>query len=295
MKILLTGATGFLGSHLLRALLDEGYEMLLLKRSSSDCARIRERLKECKVFDVDCEPLEDIFDKECPQVVIHCAVEYGKNDKRAEKMLMGNLVFPFQLLEAAISGRCPYFINTDSFFTKQLPERFRQSLDLYAPEYTLTKHQFQEWGQLRAIEKKINFINLQLEHMYGEDDNPDKFLSFVMRSMREGVSHLDLTDGIQIRDFIHVDDVVQAYLVVLSKLHELTGYQSFEVGSGISCPLRKFLQQMKSEMRAETVLNFGAVPRTEKEIMYSTAKPQRLEKLGWAAHTPQPDGGGGKI
>lgn len=292
MKILLTGATGFLGSHLLQALLDEGHEMLLLKRPSSNCVRIRERMNGCKAFDVDCEPLEDIFHEERPELVIHCAVEYGRDGKSAEKVLMGNLVFPFRLLEAAISGRCPYFINTDSFFTKQLPERFQQSLGVYSPEYTLTKYQFREWGQLRAIEGKINFINLQLEHMYGEDDNPDKFLSFVMRSMREGVSHLDLTDGIQIRDFIHVDDVVQAYLVVLSKLHELTGYQSFEVGSGISCPLWKFLQQMKSEMRAETVLNFGAIPRTEKEIMYSTAKPQRLEKLGWETHTLTRRGGG---
>jgi len=99
-------------------------------------------------------------------------------------------------------------INTDSFFTKQLPERLSQLRALYSSEYTLSKYQFYEWRRMRAIEGRISFINLQIENMYSPEDGEERFLTFLVRSMRNRVEKLDLTDGIQIRDFIYVDNVV---------------------------------------------------------------------------------------
>ena len=170
MNVLLTGATGFLGSHLLTTLLQDGYSVSVLKRSSSDCRRIADKLGNCLTYDIDHTPVDVIFQEQKFGAVIHCATDYGKN-VQADQVVKSNLIFPLQLLETAISAQCPYFINTDSFFTKQLPERFIQSRELYSPEYTLSKYQFREWGRLRAIDGQINFINLQMEHIYGPNDS----------------------------------------------------------------------------------------------------------------------------
>ena len=288
MKILLTGATGFLGSHLLKALLRKEHDVSVLKRSTSNCRRIDKELDKCRLYDVDRADLGEVFREGAFDAVIHCATEYKTKENQTSDVVNSNLLFPLQILETAISANCPYFINTDSFFTKQLPDRFRNDQALYAPEYTLSKYQFREWGMMRAIEQKINFVNLQMEHIYGPDDSPEKFISFLIHSMRSGAKEIDLTDGIQIRDFIHVDDAVEAYLAVLKHLENLTGYHSFEVGTGVSRTVREFVEAIHREMGTATTLNFGSVPRKDTEIMFSTARTEPLEQLSCPPPPPPP-------
>lgn len=283
MNVLLTGATGFLGSHLLKALLRQGLSVIVLKRSISKCRRIAEVVDQCRCYDIDTISLNLIFQEHKFDAVIHCATEYGKN-VQSNQVVKSNLLFPLQLLDTAISAQCPYFINTDSFFTKQLPERFEKGQKLYSSEYTLSKYQFREWGRLRAIEGKINFINLQMEHIYGPDDGEGKFVTFLIRSMQSGAEELDLTDGIQIRDFVYVDDAVSAFLAVLDHLGDLSGYCSFEVGTGMSHTVREFTESVCRKMGAKTKLNFGKRPRTDREIMFSTARLENIEKLKFAPH-----------
>ena len=281
MKILLTGATGFLGSHLLKMLLANEYDVTILKRSSSDCGRIANELDKCRVYNADQITLCEAFQDKTFDAVIHCATDYGRNSAQASDVVNNNLVFPLKLLDTAIRAKCPYFINTDSFYTKQLPERFCDDRELYVPEYTLSKYQFKEWGRMRAIEKKINFINLQMEHIYGMDDGEGKFFTFILRSMQEGVKELNLTDGIQIRDFIHVEDATAAYLAVLNHLKEVSGYCCFEVGTGNPTTLKEFVEEIHAELGAKTRLNFGKIPRKDTEIMCSTAHPEKLLKMNW--------------
>lgn len=271
MNILLTGATGFLGRHVLKELLREEHDVTVLKRSWSHCDQIVSELKKCQFYDIDQTPLDTIFREQQFETVIHCATEYGKN-KRADQVALSNLVFPLQLLETAISAQCPYFINTDSFFTKQIPERIEKGQALYSPEYTLSKYQFREWGKLRAIEGKVNFINLQMEHIYGPGDGNGKFITFLIQSMKHGAKELDLTDGTQIRDFIYVDDAASAYLAVLEYLKDLNGYCNFEVGTGVSHTIRELAEAVRTELGAASQLNFGKRPRTNREIMYSAAQ-----------------------
>ena len=271
MNILLTGATGFLGSHLLKRLLQEGHKVAILKRSSSNCRRIMESLDQCRSYDTDHISLDAVFHESGIGAVIHCATEYGKNIP-ADRVAESNLIFPLQVLEATVSANCPYFINTDSFFTKQLPDRLLQSQALYSPEYTLSKYQFREWGRLRAIEGEVNFINLQMEHIYGPDDGEGKFVPFLIRAMQNGTRELDLTDGIQIRDFIYVDDAAAAYLAVLADRKSLSGYSHFEVGTGVSYTVKELAETVRTELGAETRLNFGRKPRMDSEIMFSTAR-----------------------
>lgn len=271
MKVLLTGATGFLGSHLLKAMIKTGHEVTILKRVSSDITRIVSEIDKYHSFDVPETPLKTIFSTYQFDAVCHCATVYGREGAQTSQVLEGNLLFPIDILENAIQNGCKYFVNTDTFFCKQLPNRLHHNEPIYMPDYTLTKHQFQEWGHLRANQGSINFINLRMEHIYGPNDSLGKFVPWVESQLQNNAPSLELTDGIQIRDFVYVDDVVDVFLDILKKIHSLRGFISYDVGSGQAVSVRQFVENMKERMQASTQLNFGSLPRREEEIMYSKA------------------------
>lgn len=273
---LVTGATGFLGSHLVKRLLREGQEVVILKRSFSDTSRIVVELDELKAYNLDeISDIAQVFQEQRIDVVVHTATCYGRKEEGIQQVFETNLRFPLNLLEAAVSFHADTFLNTDTFFNTG--EIFSRYLNWYA----LSKKQFSEWGRQFADTGKIRFVDAVLEHMYGEDDSDSKFIPFVVKSLHDNVPELKLTSGEQKRDFIYVGDVVEAYWQILTHQEMADMYQRYEVGTGKATCIRDFAIAAKKLLHSETRLNFGAVQCREGEIMESRADISGLEKLGW--------------
>ena len=115
--ILLTGATGFLGSHLLEALLAQGYKVTILKRSTSDTWRIGHLLNNVSVYDNN-ENLEFAFEGKDIDTVIHLATCYRKFEDASdiEEMTKANIAFPSEVLIQGLKHGLKHFINTGSYF-----------------------------------------------------------------------------------------------------------------------------------------------------------------------------------
>ena len=114
--VLLTGATGFLGSHLLSALLKEGHRVIVLKRSTSRLLRINHLMDEIIVYDVDHFELDNIFSRESIQVVIHVATSYSREQQNELDSVNANIVLGINLLKNSVKHGVEIFINTDTFF-----------------------------------------------------------------------------------------------------------------------------------------------------------------------------------
>lgn len=269
MRVILTGATGFLGSNVLRALIHDGHEVIVTLRATSNLERIVDL--EGQYTGIDVNGWKGSISHFLPEVVVHCATVYGRNATDVEEVFSSNLLFPVKLLESAIECGCRYFVNTDSFFCKQLPDRLEHGERLYMPDYTLSKYQFSEWGKLRAIEGKICFIDLRMEHIYGPGDRADKFVPWLEAQLKANVPSIDLTAGTQVRDFVHVQDAAGVYACLLKDLQKYEGYHRFEVGTGKPIKLSDFIEWRKRELRSNTKLNFGAIPMKPEEILYSVA------------------------
>lgn len=276
--VLLTGATGFLGSHLLKGLLNKtDYNIVILKRSFSRTDRISSLLNvsRIKYYDIDCCDLETVFEENSIDTIIHCATNYGRIQNSCCSVLQTNLMFPIKLLDLSVKYGVKNFINTDSYFNK---ENMSYS---YLLNYALSKKSLLLW--LKYFSKKIKVVNMVLEHIFGENDNKDKFVYQMLNKIAvEQVSSIDLTYGDQKRDFIYVEDVVSAYIKVLEYMYiHSFRYKSFDIGTGDAVSIKDFVTQIKNISKSNTKLNFGALPYREDEIMCSRADIIDLNDLGW--------------
>jgi len=279
--ILLTGATGFLGSHLLEALLDRGHKVIILKRSTSDCWRISRLLDQVVSYDVDLQPLELPFEQQPIDMVIHTACHYGRKGSDLNEIVETNLMFGLRLLNLSLVYNTGTFINTDTLLNKNLNV------------YSLSKGQFVEW--LKQSSNNIRVINLKLEHMYGGKDDIAKLAPWVLSQLKADQSEIKLTKGEQERDFIYIDDVVSAYLILLEQLSDLSGFNEFDVGTGQSITVRCFIEELKKAYEvdfgmSDTKLSFGVIPYRKGETMIVEVNNQALIDLGWSVKTKLVDG-----
>lgn len=281
----MTGATGFLGSHLLRKLLNNQNQVIILKRSFSDTRRIDDLINHAISYNIDTTPLDIIFEKHRVDAVIHTATSYGRNGEKASQVLASNLLYPVELLELSIESRVGVFINTDTFTNdKQYPP---EGLEYY----TFSKSFFTDYARQMLKNIQFRFINLRLEHIYGENDNNTKFLPFIIKSFLGNKDKLDLTPGEQERDFIYVDDVVSAYITLIDNHLKIENTMTnYEVGTGVPVTLKDFVVLVKNACKSNTDIKFGALSYRKNEVMSSKANIIKLQELGWSPLTKLEDG-----
>ena len=268
-NILLTGATGFLGSNLLKALLQNEYNVIILKRSFSNIFRIESLIKKVVYYDVDKIDLHKIFQENKIDIIIHCATSYGRKKIEPLSTLDANLVFPLNLLELGTKYGVKAFLNTDTILDKRINY------------YSLSKNQFKDW--LKMYSNKLVCINIVLEHFYGPNDDNSKFVTFIINSLLMEPIKIDLTEGDQIRDFIYIDDVVNVFIVILKNIEEFKqNLYNLEVGTNKPISIKSFVKTVKKIIgNHKTLLNFGALPYRRNEIMSFKTNTEAIRDLGW--------------
>ncbi len=283
MEILLTGATGFVGSYILDGLLKDGHSVSIVKRQTSKTDRIEKNIGKCKVYNWGELINEKIYKESSIECIIHCATYYGRNGHEYLKNIESNLLFPMEILYAGAEKGVKYFINTDTFFGKRIQSEEDWDEKQYLGGYVLSKNQFRQWGRMLAAEYGMGFVNMRLEHVYGEKDDATKFIPYIVSQCKSHVPTVELSGGNQERDFIHISDVVNAYKTVIHRLEEkeMQGYMEYGVGTGRCWKLQEFVEIIHGAVKSHTRLKWGAVKMKNGEIMHSQADNMGLKKLGW--------------
>lgn len=274
LRILLTGASGFLGSALARYWTAAGHQLCLLARPASSTHRINDLLDQVMLArPANLSVVMETVRSFAPDVIVHTACSYGRAGESSLDILDANYQLGAALLQATLTCKNGQivFLNTGT---------------VLAPEvslYALTKTQFSQWGMAHALQRpqKLQFIDIRLQQMYGAGDDRSKFTTHVIDACRLGEPRLALTRGEQRRDFIHINDVVHAYDVILSQHAELADCDTIDVGSGEAVRIRDFVEHVRRLTGGPTVLDFGAVPYRTAEAMLCLADTTRLRALGW--------------
>ncbi|MBA3026790.1 MAG: NAD-dependent epimerase/dehydratase [Sulfurimonas sp.] len=272
MTILVTGATGFLGSYLLKSFIKSGYEVIALKRTTSDIYRINDYLNQVTLYDIDKTELSDIFQNHTIDLVVNTVTNYGRKDSKISSIVDANLIFGLKLLEESVNNNVKAFINTDTFLTRNMNA------------YALSKAQLVDWMHFLSTQN-TKMINVKIEHMYGLKDDENKFIYWLINQLKQNVEKVDLTSGIQKRDFIYIDDIVNAYETIIHNINTLSNFEEFELGTGESVEVKTFIEKIYRELsntqELNTKLNFGAIAYRANENMNMQANITKLRTLGW--------------
>lgn len=276
--ILLTGATGYLGTHLAEHFLNKGYRIIALALNRSEQFKF-DGHENVSVYYLNETKVTDIFDAEKVDIVIHTATLYGRCGEQDIDMLKVNVEFPLTVLTAAAKHKTELFVNTDTILVKNINS------------YALTKAIFADWLSMYA--DKIKCVDMKLDHFYGPNDKPVKFIAWLTEQFKNNVPEINLTEGSQTRDFIYIDDVVSAFDCVISHADKIPfdRLAVFEVGTNVKTSIKDLVWMIKKIMgNTVTRLNFGAVPYRKNEVLDYEINTLPLRMLGWKTCVKLKDG-----
>jgi nucleoside-diphosphate-sugar epimerase len=270
MTIAVTGATGFIGSHLIKRLVLEGNEVIALKRTTSDISRIHGVAGKVRFYDTDRTELDEIFRLEDIDCVVHLATNYGRKGGSARDIIDANITFPAEIIAASLKNGLKVFINTDT------------SAQGSCTFYSSTKKGFLEILKYFHKGKGLDVFNLKLEYVYGPGDDDSKFLPFMIGAVIDG-KEIDASPGMQKRDFVFIDDVVEAYMRCISASRKGSdGFVSLDIGSGIAFTFRRVAGIVERLAGRKAAINWGALKYRKNEMMESKADiTGPFEDIGW--------------
>lgn len=271
-KILITGAGGTLGGYIARHWQKHSYSVTCLTRSLVAANEFQRQGIRARLIDPqDEKSVASAVTEIEPDVILHTACCYGRQKESLAKLIDVNVRYGLNLLAAIrSSGAQVIFINCGT------------ALDRSVNNYALSKTQFVEWAKLLCEQGEgPAFVNLQLQSFYGPSQAGSDLISRLIRACQANDPFIDLTSGVQKRDFIHMNDVASALDLIIAGRFEKQTFYSIDVGTGEAVEIRQVAQWVRDLTGASTELRFGTVPYRPHEPMISVADTRHLGRLGW--------------
>lgn len=247
---MLTGGTGFVGANLVRRLLAAGHSVGLLVRPNSNFSRIKEVQDHCELFYVnlcDRSEIKQALSEFRPDWIFHLAA-FGNYSwqKEVEEIVQTNFLSTVRLLEAAREVGFEAFVNTGSSAEYGFKNHAPKETDLVEPNsyYAVTKVACTHFCQFTARNFGLRIPTLRMYSAFGAWEDPRRFLPTLIRHGLNGTLP-PLVDPRIARDFIDVDDVVDAYLL-LAQHPAVDNDGVFNIGTGVQTTIAEAVDLARS-------------------------------------------------
>jgi nucleoside-diphosphate-sugar epimerase len=264
---LVTGATGFVGSHLVQKLIAENWTVHAIVRSHSQLHQIEPFLTKMTlhVHDGTSENLLDIVKTVKPAVVFHLAslvlVEHSIRD--IIPLLQSNLIFATQLVEAMVARQCYCLINTGTFWQHYNNKE-------YSPVclYAATKQAFEVILQFYLETTPLKVVTLKLFDTYGPNDPRPKLFN-LLKKATQNQETLALSPGEQLIDLVYINDVVEAYFIAAKQLQYQpdSTHQYYAVSSHNPISLKQVVSIYEQETNTQLPIQWGGKNYRQREVM----------------------------
>ncbi len=263
-RVLITGITGYIGSHLARVLLDnsEVYGLVRNPLHTEYIADIQDRLRLVTVDDTY-ESIDAALAAIRPEIVYHLAAFYtGAHSAQATpKLIASNITFGGHLLEAMTAYDIPALVYASTVMTHYEGAAYRP-LNLYAA----TKQAFSDLLAYYTDAGLLRAVTLVLSDTYGPGDRRPKILNLVKQAVESG-EKIALSKGTQTYDVVYIDDVVSAFQIAGERL--LKGQLEndiFQIVSEAPLSLRETVEKMLQVNHLTLNAGWGERPAAEREI-----------------------------
>lgn len=248
-RVLVTGATGFVGRHLVAALAASGSEVHVLARNSAtvDGASASHRIP------ADTENLVALFQQIEPAAVVHLAALFRGVHSTVDvvPLVRANVEFTAQVAEATVAAGASSLVYAGTAW-----QHYEGASYAPAALYAATKQAGQDILRYYADVGALSVVALKLFDTYGADDGRGKLLQLLTETDAE--AELPLSPGDQLIDLLHIDDVVSAFMRALEISRERSGWHEFSLATGRAIPVRD-LVKIVGEIRGQSLQPvFGA-------------------------------------
>jgi CDP-3, 6-dideoxy-D-glycero-L-glycero-4-hexulose-4-reductase len=278
-KAVVTGATGYIGSHLVKKLLQEDWEVIIIAQPHFGYENLKDVLNQLTIVEYtgNIEELIRFFKSANPTVVFHLASAVLTHLKPTQipVLLQSNVQFGTEMLEAMRESNCRLFVNTGTYWQNYASDSYNP-VDLYAA----SKEAFEKIIHYYVDAHNYRVVNLRLYDVYGADDKRPKLLNLLRD--RAGTDHtLSISKGEQLLNMIHVNDVAAAYLSAYHYLIEnaTSKNEIFGVYDGNFKSLRTIIELFESILETTFPIDWGGRPYKAREVMQPSTN--YLPLPGW--------------
>ena len=284
-RVLVTGASGFVGACAVRELVRRGHDVHVLLRDPARAWRLADILDRLTIHvgDLcDADAVRQAF-AGSPSVVLHLAT-HGAYESQADArtILDTNIVGTLHLLEAAAAAKVELFVQTGSSSEYGFRSEPMTETDRLEPNsvYAVAKSAQTHLGQLWARRTGMPIVTLRLFSVYGPWEEPTRLIPTLLDHARRGLP-LRLASPDTVRDFVYVDDVLEA-LLDFEYLPRLRG-ETVNLGSGTETTLRELVETATRLLGSRSEIRWNAFPaRTWDATRWSADPRKAIERLGWS-------------
>jgi nucleoside-diphosphate-sugar epimerase len=291
-RVLVTGASGFIGSHLTRRLIAEGADVHALTSTVSSVyptrlLEVREQITLHEASLADRGALNIVAGEVRPAYVFHLGAytHVGKSWQRVDECIQVNIQGTVNLLMALEPVGFTRFVNvgtSEIYGDIEVPYRESDAVHPISP-YAVSKHSAEEFCRLFAAAKSWPIVRVRPFNAYGPMQSPDRVIPEVItRALQH--QHLKMTQGTQTREFNFVADLADG-MVRAATATGIDG-ELFNLGCGREVSVREVTSLVLERLGRPVEAEFGALPERPIEIPRMYADTTKTEqRLGWRPAT----------
>lgn len=272
MKILMTGLTGFIGHHLGERLVRDGHEVFAIVRPTSKIDDLSANLRRNVKFFVYSETntVLDIVTDLCvdgnrPDVVYHLATNFlnAHQFDDIKFLIQSNITFGTELLDAMTANNVFNFVNAETF-AQHFEDADYSPTNLYAA----TKQCFSDIVKFYVEANQTRCISLCIFNTYGSNDKMMRILGLLKKISETGET-LKMSPGGQLIDIVHVDDIVDAFVLageyLAASKYDYCG--TYGLSSMNPIPLREVVRIFEDVAGKKLAIEWGGRPYRQREVM----------------------------
>jgi nucleoside-diphosphate-sugar epimerase len=288
VRVLVTGATGFIGSHLARRLVADGADVHVLTSTVSSVypvrlLEIRDRVVLHGGNLTDPSAMASVVERAKPSIVFHLGAytHVGKSWNRLDECIQTNVQGTVNLLQALARDECRRFVYTSTsevYGDVAVPFREDSSVNPLSP-YSVSKYAGERFCLMLQRGRGWPIVVVRPFNAYGPAQSPDRVIpEIIVKALRK--ERLAMTQGRQTREFNFVGDLVEGFL----RAATAPGVEGkvFNIGGGEEVAMRDLAPIILDLMGNPIVAEIGALPDRPTEIWHMRSDSTKArEELGY--------------
>lgn len=293
-EVVITGANGFIGSHMTMRMLEEKANVHVMVRESSDLWRLDEVSRDIEICRLDLRnggEVEKHIKRVKPDYIFHMAA-YGVDSRQKDYITAAetNIIGTVNLLNAAIAAGCEKFINTGTsmqYGNKAMPIG---ETEHYSPSniYGSTKGASTIIAHQIAGENDISIVTIIPFGVFGENEGSHKFFPHVILSILGGKS-IELSPCEQYRDYCYIENIIDGFLMAAA--NDKVKNEIFNIGSGKVYQLKHFVNLIVEKGGSSSDIRYGSVEYRKNDLWSPQPDISKITSiLGWSPRVSLSEG-----